>query len=148
MLTAEQFVPPVAAVTTPYTARQPRTAAKLTPPQVRVLASSWVEQGHIEDAILLVSTALQDNPKSEDLLVISALLCEVKHDWIGASSALQALIELQVDKTPSETWCHYVRVLRCMNRPKQALEAAVLGLQQHQGHPVLMHEFNLLSKQA
>lgn len=145
MLTAEQLVPPVAVVAAPHPLGQARSTANLTPPQVRVLASSWVEQGHLEQAALLVSSALQENPKNEDLLVIKALICEVRHDWPGACSALQDLIELQAHQAPSETWCHYVRVLRCMNLPELALEAAAMGLKQHQGHPVLMHEFNVLS---
>lgn len=147
MLTAEQFVPPVAVLVAPHPIGQAGGSVSLSPSQLRVLASSWVEQGHLDDAARLVQSALHDSPLSEDLLVMQALICEVRHDWPGACAALEQLMAVQ-NPSPSETWCHYVRVLRCLDKPRQALQAANQGLQQHPGHPVLMHEFNLLNQQG
>lgn len=108
--------------------------------QIRIAAADLYRQGRLAEADHLTRAALQHYPDSEDVLVIRALICEVRHDWTAAASALNHLLHLQGEHAPAETCCHQVRVLRCDGQFKVAMQTALYGLRLHPAHPALASE--------
>ena len=108
--------------------------------RVRFKAADLCREGHLAEADLLTSEALQQYPNSEDVLIIRALICEVRHDWASAAATLERLVRLQGTAAPAESWCHWVRVLRCDGQLDAALATAIKALQHHPGHPLLASE--------
>ena len=96
------------------------------------------------DADLLSHEALQRFPQSEDILVIRALVTQVRQDWPAASAALEKLITLQGHAAQAVTWGQWVRVLRWMDDDARAMTAATQGLANHPQDPQLLAEFNAL----
>lgn len=96
--------------------------------------------GRLADAERLSQQAVAQHPDSEHVWVIRALICEVRHDWANAVTALERLLQIQGDKAPAASWCQWVRVLRCDGQHERALQAAWSGLQQHPAHPALASE--------
>lgn len=108
--------------------------------RVRLAAADLYRQGRLAEADLLTRAALQHYPDSEDVLVIRALICEVQHDWHSAASALERLVALQGESAPVESWCQWVRVLRCDGQLTSGLRAVLLALKLHPAHPALASE--------
>lgn len=108
--------------------------------RIRFAAADLVRQGRLADADLLTRAALQHYPDSEDVLIIRALVCEVRQDWKAAVTVLTHLVELQGAQTPAETWCHWVRVLRCDGQLTSGLKAVLKALKLHPSHPALASE--------
>lgn len=108
--------------------------------RIRWAAAELFRQGRLAEADLLTHEALQQHPDNEDVLVIRALICEVRHEWAAAAAVLQHLLELQGTQAPAETWCHRVRVLRCDGQIDAALDTALEAHQRHPGHPGLARE--------
>lgn len=108
--------------------------------RIRFAAADLCRQGRLAEADLLTYEALQQYPDSEDVLVMRALICEVRHDWPGAATVLGHLLHVQGKAAPAETWCHWVRVLRCDGQLGAAHQAVLQALQQHPGHPALASE--------
>lgn len=130
-------------------AMAPSFSAHLTPgsnstskegQHIRLLAAELFSQGRLAEADLLTFEAMQQNSDSEDVLVIRALICEVRHDWTGAATALERLIHMQGSCAPVETWCHWVRVLRADGLLEKARQEVLKGLQIHTAHPMLASE--------
>lgn len=117
---------------------------RLTPARIRQSAADLVAQQRLAEADLLTHEAMQRHPDSEDILVIRALVCEVRQDWHAAEAALQKLLEVQADKAPAASWLHWVRVLRCLGETGKALTAIRLGLTLHPRHDGLMQELDKL----
>ena len=86
---------------------------ELSPTKIRQSIADLVGQNRMDEAETLSSEALKRFPKSEDILIIRALVCQIRQDWRSASTALENLIDLQGHATPSATWGQWVRVLRC-----------------------------------
>ena len=107
---------------------------------IRFAAADLCRQGRLAEAELLTREALQHHPDSEDVLVIRALISEVRHDWASAAAALERLLQLQGTAAPAESWCHWVRVLRCDGQLDAALATAIKALQHHPAHPLLASE--------
>ena len=107
---------------------------------IRFAAADLCRQGRLAEAELLTREALQHHPDSEDVLVIRALISEVRHDWASAAAALERLLQLQGTAAPAESWCHWVRVLRCDGQLDAAFETAIKALQHHPAHPLLASE--------
>lgn len=110
------------------------------PERIRFIASDLVREGKLAEANLLTHEALQKYPQSEDVLVMRALILQVMQDWSTARQVLEKLLALQGPHAPAETWCHWVRVLRCEGMAQQAFEAATTALSQYPDHPVLAAE--------
>lgn len=108
--------------------------------RVRLAAAELFGQGRQAEADLLTHAALLHYPDSEDVLVIRALICEVQQDWDGAAIALERLAKIQGQCAPVQTWCHWVRVLRCNGELDKARTKVLLGLQSHPAHPLLASE--------
>lgn len=108
--------------------------------RIRFAAADLCRQGRLAEADLLTYEALQQYPDSEDVLVMRALICEVRHDWAGAATVLGHLLHVQGKAAPADTWCHWVRVLRCDGQLDAAHQAVLQALQQHPGHPALASE--------
>jgi hypothetical protein len=119
----------------------PRASTTTTEDQrIRMAAADLFRQGRLAEADLLTYEALQQYPDSEDVLVMRALICEVRHDWAMAASVLERLVRLQGQGAPAETWCHWVRVLRCQGHLERALAVATEALSHHPLHTVLTTE--------
>jgi hypothetical protein len=89
---------------------------------------------------------MQRFPQSEDILVIRALVTQVRQDWPAASAALEKLICLQVHATQAVTWGQWVRVLRCMGDDTRAMTVAAQGLATHPNDAQLQQEFRALQQ--
>ena len=108
--------------------------------RIRFAAADLFRQGRVAEADLLTHEAMQQYPDSEDVLVIRALICEVRHDWHGATQALERLLGLQGKHAPAESWCHWLRVLRCGGQLQRVFDIAMLALQHHPAHPAIASE--------
>jgi tetratricopeptide (TPR) repeat protein len=119
---------------------------ELSPTKIRQSIADLVGQNRIEEADTLSAEALKRFPKSEDILVIRALVCQISQDWPAASSALEKLIDLQGHASPAATWGQWVRVLRCMGDHERAMTAAAQGLANHPNDPALQEAFVALQQ--
>lgn len=124
----------------PAFARTSNTAEDKEGRQIRIAAADLYRQGRLAEAEHLTRAALEHFPDSEDVLVIRALICEVRHDWAAAASALGHLLQVQAEHAPAETCCHLVRVLRCDGQLTAAMQTALHGLRLHPAHPALASE--------
>ena len=115
-----------------------------TPSSLRERAAQLVGEGLTDQAAALIEEGLKNHPKDEHLLVMQALLCEVRRDWSGADHALQQLVDVQGYLAPAETWSHWVRVLRCRGHLDRAWSTVKRGLQLHPEHEVLLSEHDTL----
>ncbi len=138
--TAQTFAAPVDFSVFAGTERQ-----RVTPASIRRSAADLVAQNRLSEADVLTHAAMQRYPDSEDILVIRALVSEVRQDWAAAETALQKLLEVQAHKAPPESWLHWVRVLRCLGESGKALTAIRLGLKLHPQHAGLMQELDGLA---
>ena len=117
-----------------------REVSRFQPEQIRQTIAELVEQNQLELADALSNAGLSLYPQSEEILAISALLAEVRQDWLTAGNLLEQLIELQDGSTPVATWQHWIRVLRCQCEPVAALHAAECALTIYADNPVLLGE--------
>lgn len=108
--------------------------------RIRHAAADLFRQGRLAEADSMTRSALLLHPHSEDVLVIRALICEVQHDWTQAAAALERLLALQGDDAPVASWCHWIRVLRCLGNLPKAYETVSRALQLHPANPQLTHE--------
>lgn len=108
--------------------------------KLRFEAADLFRQGRLEEAHALTLQAMHQYPDSEDVLVIRALICEVRQEWYEAATVLERLVSLQGDHAPVQSWCHWLRVLRCDGQTDMALKVALQGMKQHPGHPILASE--------
>jgi hypothetical protein len=129
-----------------YSALLTSATQELSPAKIRQSIADLVGQNRLNDADLLSHEALQRFPQSEDILVIRALVTQVRHDWPAASAALEKLITLQGHATQAVTWGQWVRVLRCQGDDARAMTAATQGLANHPQDPQLLAEFNALQQ--
>ena len=107
---------------------------------IRFAAADLCRQGRLAEAELLTREALQKHPYSEDVLVIRALISEVRYDWPSAAAALERLIQIQGEAARVESWFHWIRVLRCDGQLSAALATVIKALQHHPAHPLLASE--------
>jgi hypothetical protein len=131
---------------TSYSALLASAAQELSPTKIRQSIAELVGQNRLTEADLLSHEALQRFPQSEDILVIRALVTQVRHDWAAASTALEKLINLQGLAAQAVTWGQWVRVLRCHGDDARALTAAAQGLASFPQDKLLLEEFNALQQ--
>lgn len=131
---------------TSYSALFTSASQELSPAKIRESIAALVGQNRLPEADLLSHEALQRFPNSEDILVIRALVAQVRQDWPAASAALEKLAGLQGHATQAVTWSQWVRVLRCMGNNARAMTVAAQGLANHPQHPALQEEFNSLQR--
>ena len=115
-------------------------SAQVEGQRIRFAAADLFRQGRVAEADLLTHEAMQQYPDNEDVLVIRALICEVRQDWHNASQALERLLALQGKHAPAESWTHWLRVLRCDGKLQRAFDTAVQALQHHPAHPAIASE--------
>lgn len=120
-------------------------SAAPTPQAIRMAAATLVIREQLSDAKTLVANGLIQYPDSEDLLVMQALISEMNHDWTGAATALENLVRVQNTRVPAETWCHWVRVLRCLGDWNKAAQVAKKALMQFPDHDMLQSEWQTLN---
>lgn len=138
---------PVAVAATQLPMANCSPAQDSEPSRIRFAAADLVVQGRMAEADLLTCEAFRQYPQNEDILVIRALVCEVRQDWQGASEALERLIAVQNFMSPADTWSHWIRVLRCLGDNDKALEALKQAVVQHPKHVLLQAELAELSPQ-
>lgn len=131
---------------TSYSALLTSATQELSPTKIRQSIADLVGQNRLTEADALSHEALQRFPQSEDILVIRALVTQVRQDWPAASTALEKLIALQGHAAQAVTWGQWVRVLRCMGDDARAMTAAAQGLATHPKHPELQEEFCALQR--
>lgn len=120
--TPTQFVQPS------YSALLSLATQELSPSKIRQYIADLVGDNRLEEADALSLESLKRFPKSEDILVIRTLVCQIRQDWPSASVALETLINLQGHASPAANWTQWVRVLRCMGQSERAMSAAAQGL--------------------
>lgn len=131
---------------TTYTALLTSASQELSPTKIRQSIADLVGQSRLTEADTLSSEALRRFPQSEDILVIRALVTQVRQDWSEASMALEKLISLQGHNAQAVTWGQWVRVLRCMGDDARAMTVAAQGLATHPKDAQLQEEFNALQR--
>ena len=131
---------------TAYSALLTSATQELSPTKIRQSIADLVGQNRLNDADVLSHEALQRFPQSEDILVIRALVTQVRQDWPSASAALEKLITLQGHTAQAVTWGQWVRVLRCLGDDARAMTATTQGLASHPQDPQLLAEFNALQQ--
>lgn len=131
---------------TTYSALLNSASQELSPAKIRQSIADLVGQNRLAEAEALSLEALQRFPQSEDILVIRALVTQVRLDWAAASSALERLITLQGLGAQAMTWGQWVRVLRCQGDDTRAMTVAAQGLANHPQDPQLMQEFTALQR--
>lgn len=129
---------------TSYSALLASATQELSPTKIRQSIADLVGQNRLAEADILSNEALQRFPKSEDILVIRALVTQMCQDWSAASTALEKLIALQGHAAQAVTWSQWVRVLRCMGDDARAMTVAAQGLATHPKDAQLQQEFNAL----
>lgn len=118
----------------------------VSPAGIRQSIADLVAQNRLSEADALSEQALHGFPQSEDILIIRALVTQVRQDWRAASNALENLIALQGHAAQAVTWGQWVRVLRCAGNDVRAMTVAAQGLATHPHHPELQEEFNALQR--
>ena len=131
---------------TTYSALLTSATQELSPTKIRQSIADLVGQNRLADADLLSHEAMQRFPQSEDILVIRALVTQVRQDWPAASAALEKLISVQGPGAQAMTWGQWVRVLRCQGDDTRAMTVAAQGLANHPQDPQLMQEFTALQR--
>lgn len=131
---------------TTYTALLNSASQELSPAKIRQFIAELVGQNRLAEAEGLSYEAQQRFPQSEDILVIRALVTQVRQDWAAASAALEKLIDLQGHDAQAMTWCQWVRVLRCMGDDARAIAVATQGLANHPKDSHLQEEFTALQR--
>lgn len=131
---------------TSYSALLASATQELSPTKIRQSIADLVGQNRLADADLLSHEAMQRFPQSEDILVIRALVTQVRQDWPAASTALEKLITLQGHAAQAVSWDQWVRVLRCMGDDHRAMTVAAQGLATHPKDAQLQQEFNALQQ--
>jgi hypothetical protein len=131
---------------TPYSALLASATQELSPAKIRQSIADLVGQNRLAEADLLSHEAMQRFPQSEDILVIRALVTQVRQDWPAASAALEKLLGLQGPAAQSVTWGQWVRVLRCMGDDTRAMTVAAQGLATHPNDAQLQQEFRALQQ--
>lgn len=124
-----------------YSALLSLATQELSPIKIRQHIADLVGDNRLEEADILSLESLKRFPKSEDILVIRALVCQIRQDWPAASAALETLINLQGHATPAANWAQWVRVLRCMGESERAMSAAAQGLATHSQDGALQEAF-------
>ena len=74
---------------TAYSALLTSATQELSPTKIRQSIADLVGKNRLAEADLLSNEALQRFPQSEDILVIRALVTQVRQDWPAASAALE-----------------------------------------------------------
>ena len=131
---------------TAYSALLTSATQELSPTKIRQSIADLVGQNRLAEADLLSHEALQRFPQSEEILVIRALVTQVRQDWPAASVALEKLITLQGHAAQAVTWGQWVRVLRCMGDGVRAMTVAAQGLATHPQDAQLQEEFTALQR--
>jgi hypothetical protein len=129
---------------TAYSALLTSATQELSPAKIRQSIADLVGQNRLAEADLLSHEAMQRFPQSEDILVIRALVTQVRQDWSASSFALEKLVALQGHAAQAVTWGQWVRVLRCMGDETRAMTVAAQGLATHPKDAQLQQEFNAL----
>ena len=115
------------------------------PAVIRRAAADLVAQNQTAQAVALVTQGLSVYPDSEDLLVMRALISEMRHDWLDAAQTLEHLVAVQGQGAPAETWCHWVRALRCLGDWNKAFDVAKRALSTYADHAMLVSEWQTLN---
>ena len=131
---------------TSYSALLTSASQELSPAKIRQSIADLVGQSRLTEADLLSHEALHRFPQSEDILVIRALVTQVRQDWPAACAALEKLLTLQGHTAQAVTWGQWVRVLRCQGDNARAMSVAAQGLANHPQDPQLLAEFNALQQ--
>jgi hypothetical protein len=123
-----------------------REVSKFTAAEIRQTMADLVRTDRIDLADALSAAGLGLYPNSEDILAMSALLAEIKSDWVTAEELLTQLMSQQGQNTTPFTWRHLIRVLRCQCEPGKALLVAKQAMTAYPEDDILRDEF--LSLQA
>ncbi len=94
----------------------PRELSSMAPWEIRIAIAQLVRENKMDLAVAASESALTLYPESQDVLVISALLAEVKNDWPRAEQLLIQLLGVQGADAPAESWLHLIRTLKCQNK--------------------------------
>ena len=94
----------------------PRELSSMAPWEIRIAIAELVKENKMDLAVAASESALALFPDSQDVLVISSLLAEVRSDWPRAEQLLIQLLTVQGADAPAESWLHLVRTLKCQNK--------------------------------
>jgi hypothetical protein len=119
-----------------------RTLSSFSPADFRTAIAAQVTNDQFELAEALGEAAISLYPDSEDVLSIVALMAEIREDWVVAAELLQKLMEVQGESTPPAVWQHWIRVLRCLCEPYEALNAANDAVSKYPNDQTLQDELN------
>jgi hypothetical protein len=119
-----------------------RTLSSFSPADFRTAIAAQVTNDQFELAEALGEAAISLYPDSEDVLSIVALMAEIREDWVVAAELLQKLMEVQGESTPPAVWQHWIRVLRCLCEPYEALNAANDAVSKYPDDQTLQDELN------
>ena len=115
--------------------------SEFTPLDFRLAIANQVEKDNLPMAEALGEAGLSLYPDAEDVLVMAALLAELREDWVAADEYLEQLVERQKQATPPTTWRHWIRVLRCNGEPAKAFATARKALAHYPEDAALRSEY-------
>jgi len=93
---------------------------KMTTTEIRQCIAAAFANGQESFAHGLADAALTLHPNSQDIVVIAALLAEVRQDWHRAEELLIQLIEIQGADSTEAAWVQLAKVLRCQGKDADA----------------------------
>lgn len=125
---------------TSYSALFHSATDNLSPAKIRQSIADLVAQNRLPEADRLSLVALEHLPESEDILIMRALVTQVRQDWPAADAALEKLLTLQGPKAQAVTWVQWVRVQRCKGQLHRAFNTAMQALKHHPAHPAITTE--------
>ncbi len=99
-----------------------------------------VSEGKIEEAEEKLVAALDREPKSENVLVLSALVAMAGQRWEVSIERLDRLLEVQGENAPGMTHVMRIRTLRCQDKHVEAMEAAMVAVRTHFDNEELVEE--------
>jgi uncharacterized protein HemY len=117
---------------------------KLTDSEIREAIQALVAEDRLDLAAAISTAALVMRPDSEDILAISGLLCMVQGEWDNAVELLEALLNIQGEHAPPQTYLMLAKSLRCAFLVGSAMEMVKFGLKHHFNDQALAAEFKEL----
>lgn len=123
-----------------------RDVSNFSATEIRQTIADLVAADKIALADALAAAGQSLYPESEDILSISALLCEIKSDWNGAEELLLKLMTVQKNMATPFTWRHLIRVQCCQLEYRKAFLVAQQAIAAYPNDSVLNDEFLALQK--
>lgn len=117
-----------------------REVSRFSATEIREAIAKLVSDNRTDLAQALGDAGLSLYPEHPEILAITTLLAEMRHDWVAADKLIEQLVHLQADATPVVTWQHWIRILRSQCEHQKAFKVVKAALSLYPDQPVLLQE--------